>query len=485
MKKRSILLFICFCPTVLFAQVTASKIYTDFNGFWESSVPGSPIPDNSHNLLAFQVGSTNYSTGVNDNILTNNGIVFSPHNFTALPIATNPNPSDGTYIGVGKMYGGSGNVSPIPVSLPIAQYLRDGVHGLDIGSAIFNFPVSAEINYQIDGITLSSIGDGVPDLVITQMGQISNVQDHFMFKDDAGNTIGTQYTVDLSTIQSLGLFRWKFYNANVNPPTYNTVVGPNDSNNTRDVRIVTLDWADLGITTANAGLVTRFVQEFSGQSDLSFTAYNAESINLRMPISGTVFNDNNGGVPNGTSYQNATVVLKNSMGNTVSSAITDVNGYYAFNNIIQGNYSINLNVPAGYQVFGNSDGQPSATMNIQVSNTPIQNKDFGIYRLPCVKPGALGTPGNFAKMGILTKKSITVPGWPTNVPNGHVVMDSDSKGFVITQMTTTQRNALVPVVGMMIYNTSLQAVQIYRGNTPGVDTSRLGWSSIIRACNEE
>lgn len=485
MKKRIILLSICFCPGVFFAQVTASKIYTDFNGFWESMVSGATIPDNSHNLLAFEVGSTVYSTGVNDNVLTTHGITFSPGNFTALPIATNPNPTDGTYIGVGKMYGGSGNISPIPVSLPIAQYLRDGVKGLDIGSAIFNFPVSAEINYQIDGITLSSIGDGIPDLVITQMGQISNVQDHYMFKDAAGNIVGSQYTVDLSTIQSLGLFRWKFYNANVNPPTYNNVVGPNDTNNTRDVRVVTLDWADLGITSANAGLVKTFVQEFSGQSDLSFTAYNEGSINLRLPISGTVFNDNNGGVPNGTSYQNATVVLNSSAGNTVSSTSTDVNGYYAFNNVVQGDYSINLSIPAGYQVVGNSDGQASAMMNIQVGNFPVQNKDFGIYRLPCVKPGALGTPAGFAKMGILTKKNISLPSWPKNVPNGHIVMDSDSKGFVITHMTTTQRNALVPAVGMMIYNTTLQSVQIYRGNTPGVDTSRLGWSSITRACNEE
>lgn len=251
------------------------------------------------------------------------------------------------------------------------------------------------------------------------------------------------------------------------------------------MRVVTLDWADLGITSANAGLVKTFVQEFSGQSDLSFTAYNEGSINLRLPISGTVFNDNNGGVPNGTSYQNATVVLNSSAGNPVSSTITDVNGYYAFNNVVQGDYSINLIIPAGYQVVGNSDGQASAMMNIQVGNFPVQNKDFGIYRLPCVKPGALGTPAGFAKMGILTKKNISLPSWPKNVPNGHIVMDSDSKGFVITHMTTTQRNALVPVVGMMIYNTTLQSVQIYRGNTPGVDTSRLGWSSITRACNEE
>ncbi|MGC4128928.1 MAG: hypothetical protein QM564_05065, partial [Bergeyella sp.] len=105
----------------------------------------------------------------------------------------------------------------------------------------------------------------------------------------------------------------------------------------------------------------------------------------------------------------------------------------------------------------------------------------------CVKPGASGTP-LYTKVGILTKGSITNSTgsikWPENVPNGHIVMDSAEKGFVITHMTTLQRDALTPVDGMLIYNTDLGCVQLYRGTAPGVDTSRTGWNCIERGCNE-
>ena len=485
MKATYIRLLLSLLPVTYFSQSVPEKIYTDFNGFWESNVNNSLIPNNSHNLLAFKVGNTVFSTGVNDNLLTSKGIIFSPKNFSALPIVSNPTPNNSTYIGVGKAFGGDGDISPVPVSQPLSQYLTDGNNGLDLGTAIFNFPSAAEINYQIQDISISSIGDGIPDLIITQMGQISNVQDRYSFRNSAGGIVGTEYNVDLSTVQSLGLLRWKFYNANSTPITYSTTVGFNDSNNTRDLRLLALDWADLGITVANAAQVSRFTQIFSGQSDLSFTAYNKNSISLRMPISGTVFKDNNGGIPNGMPFPNVSLSLKDSNGSAVANTTSDANGFYAFPNILAGNYKVVLSTPGGYGIVGNSDGNISNTLNVQVSDSPVQNRNFGLYRLPCVKPGLTGTPAGYAKMGILTKESISVAKWPTTIPNGHLVIDSDTKGLVITHMTTAQRNALSAIEGMMIYNTDLRCVQIFRGSNPGVDKSRTGWNCIVRGCNEE
>lgn len=102
----------------------------------------------------------------------------------------------------------------------------------------------------------------------------------------------------------------------------------------------------------------------------------------------------------------------------------------------------------------------------------------------CYKPGAGGTPDGYTKMGILTKPAITVTNWPENVPNGYIVMDSAGKGFVITHMTTAQRDALTPLKGMLIYNTDLKCVQLYRGASPTVDNTRTGWHCIERGCNE-
>jgi len=111
----------------------------------------------------------------------------------------------------------------------------------------------------------------------------------------------------------------------------------------------------------------------------------------------------------------------------------------------------------------------------------------------CTKSGASGTPDGFTKVGILTKGKITNSTgsikWPENVPNGFIVMDSADKGFVITHVTTAQRNLLTPVKGMIIYNTDLDCVQIFRGTQtgaeiPNIDPARYGWQCLERGCNE-
>jgi len=127
--------------------------------------------------------------------------------------------------------------------------------------------------------------------------------------------------------------------------------------------------------------------------------------------------------------------------------------------------------------------------------TRMSGSGYGLNTTPCIpctKPGATGAPDSYTKVGILTKKSITnsttiggvTTNWPENVPNGHIVLDSASKGLVITHMTTAQRDALIAVDGMIIYNTDLGCVQLYRGNSPGVDWSRTGWNCLERGCNE-
>jgi uncharacterized repeat protein (TIGR01451 family) len=101
----------------------------------------------------------------------------------------------------------------------------------------------------------------------------------------------------------------------------------------------------------------------------------------------------------------------------------------------------------------------------------------------CTKPGATGVPLK-SSVGIMTKESKTVDSWPTDVPNGYLVLDATQKGMVITHMTTTQINALIPIEGMLVYDTDLKCVKLYRGDNPGVETNRTGWVCIERICNE-
>lgn len=100
----------------------------------------------------------------------------------------------------------------------------------------------------------------------------------------------------------------------------------------------------------------------------------------------------------------------------------------------------------------------------------------------CIKPGSLGVATQ-SKIGITTIGNVDTNIWPTNVPNGYLVLDSSNKGLVISHLTTAQRNNLVPVEGMIIYNTDLKCVQLYRGNNPAVDASRIGWNCIVKGCN--
>lgn len=121
-----------------------------------------------------------------------------------------------------------------------------------------------------------------------------------------------------------------------------------------------------------------------------------------------------------------------------------------------------------------------------VGVTYMTGRGNGVKVVPChcVKPGAAGTPDGFAKMGVLTKGTPTVANWPESVPNGHIVLDAANKGMVINHMTTAQRDAMIAVDGMVIYNTDLNCVQLYRGSAPGVDAARTGWNCIKRGCNE-
>ena len=103
---------------------------------------------------------------------------------------------------------------------------------------------------------------------------------------------------------------------------------------------------------------------------------------------------------------------------------------------------------------------------------------------PCVKPGASGTPNGFSSVGILTKAKSS-NNWPENIPNGYLVLDSAEKGMVIPHMNNSQRDALSPLDGMVIYNTDENCVQLYRGATPDTYENRSGWNCIQRGCNEQ
>lgn len=152
-------------------------------------------------------------------------------------------------------------------------------------------------------------------------------------------------------------------------------------------------------------------------------------------------------------------------------------------------YTVTVSVPSGFTGSLINTAVITPPSNITDTNTNNNQATVSVAgpSVPvvsyCTKPGATGTPLT-SSVGIMTKESKTVDNWPTDVPNGYLVLDAAQKGMVITHMTTTQINALVPVEGMLVYDTIEGCVKLYRGTSPGVQITRTGWVCIERICND-
>jgi hypothetical protein len=89
---------------------------------------------------------------------------------------------------------------------------------------------------------------------------------------------------------------------------------------------------------------------------------------------------------------------------------------------------------------------------------------FAKVTLSCTNPGLFDAAGVPSTTGISNLAGFTggATGWPANVPNGHVVIESKNKGFVITRVSSSA--AIVnPVEGMLIYDIAAACVKLFNG----------------------
>lgn len=269
-------------------QTRPTTIYGDFNGYWISRDNTSTYVTarETNNLIGFTVGTTTYATGVNNAALTANGVSFTNESYKAFPTSfSNVTPSNNFFIGLPAYKNGvlqtQANSPTLPCDVSLGFYLRDGVNGLDLSTAVFNIPkqdLSFYVNVLAD-INPSCIDDEIPDIIVTQVGQPSATSDVFKFTDINGNTIGVEKQVTFSSAIStpLGKALWNFYSATC-PRNFNT--GTSFANTTRDTRVLTFKLSDFGITLQNYTSAVKFVQVLSGESDVAFSAYSTNSLSL-------------------------------------------------------------------------------------------------------------------------------------------------------------------------------------------------------------
>jgi len=139
-----------------------------------------------------------------------------------------------------------------------------------------------------------------------------------------------------------------------------------------------------GLTLTSPGGMVNLLQDFG---------YRTESD--PNTISGTIWQDTNadGTLTESERFQNVTVVLRDSNGNTVGTATTDSSGNYSFTNLPDGTYTVDVtddhNVLDGYwHSDGPSDGSSDNsqddpyTVTVGPTNRNDETADFGYYRKP-------------------------------------------------------------------------------------------------------
>ncbi|WP_218597803.1 T9SS type A sorting domain-containing protein [Polaribacter sp. NJDZ03] len=267
------------------AQEPVTTVYGDFGGFYTSSTTSRVDYDDSNNLIGFTVNGVTYSTGVNDALLTSKNITYTPEEFKAFPI-----PADIVYkstdlVGIGSNWGGvtqdNSATDYIKTFDPIvpSSFVRDGINGLELATNFFNIQSQVIIYDALIINQSSTITDEAPDIIVTQTGAPGST-DKFKFIDTNGNTVGSELSVRFNNVPIVGGTFWTIYQINT---TTGTVSGTFAKNSHRDLRVLSIKLSDFGITTSNFTQVNNFVHNTSGDTDIAFTAFNTDALEINLP----------------------------------------------------------------------------------------------------------------------------------------------------------------------------------------------------------
>ena len=280
-----------------------TEIFTTYNGFWRSSqwkadpTNNSLKPNTSHDLLAFTYNGVTYSTGVNDQLLTDNGVAFSTQLFYAYTTngvdgITNPN----NYLAMADMIDGAVGegtaiTSPEISGTTVYDAIIDGVNGLDLGTGVTNFNATADVEFYSSGGQLGALEDDIPDFLISQIAAAGST-DIYYYADAEKNVIGRPIKITIrEETQNDGdalLAKWRLDLYSFLPGVNYGIVTPTirsfSNNEERPLRMVAFKFEDFQINDTNISDINNINMVAGGTADLAFLAYNRGSFDIKTPV---------------------------------------------------------------------------------------------------------------------------------------------------------------------------------------------------------
>ena len=279
--------------TKVVGGTSVSEMFTNYKGLWRSGSGqlNNDFPDLSHELLAFTSNGTTYTTGILDddiydsdndgtvdgidtdadgdvdvNVIPSDWNAFLPSNDITRELTLEARGNDGDLVNALGL-----TLISDPSTQRLNPMLTNGIRGLDLGTGVAN--VGDSWFYNVSGIDLSTVGDGVPDILLSQVADPRGVSHTVGFFDEFGNPIGNAITVRafgggaLGTV--IGRYRLDVYDINGNPRYTNT---------RRDYRLATIELSEFNIPINEMADVRILKINLSANADTSFIAFNMDSI---------------------------------------------------------------------------------------------------------------------------------------------------------------------------------------------------------------
>jgi hypothetical protein len=147
-----------------------------------------------------------------------------------------------------------------------------------MGTCVANLPAGTMM-MSVSNVQASNIGDGFPDVLVTQVADPSTSYDRYEFTDVNGVRVGNSLDIVLNNITPIGTWVADFYEA-----TGTTILTAGFTKTERAIRLWAADFSSFGINATNISSIAYFRIGLSGTSDVAFVAYNTTTITVQQVL---------------------------------------------------------------------------------------------------------------------------------------------------------------------------------------------------------